>query len=213
MDSDGNRLQNSCSPRHWGHSTMHRVRPVPGTTTTMTLCIIISSVGRIITFLFIMQSCIKFSFHGNLQCMKSGFSKLCTTVPHSNTQITSSMVAIWLVMMTAASANFPISFISLACSSSPPSNVAPATTGTRPPAFSTTRLAIFTRSSLLNWGVERVGYGGKLHQPITNNIQSRPLVVHSATTQTSLFMETYTHSARRNNRDLYFTGALIIYAL
>ena len=23
MDADGNRLQNSCSPRHWGHSTMH----------------------------------------------------------------------------------------------------------------------------------------------------------------------------------------------
>ena len=23
MDPDGNRLQNSCSPRHWGHSTMH----------------------------------------------------------------------------------------------------------------------------------------------------------------------------------------------
>ena len=35
MDPDGNRLQNSCSPRHWGHSTMHRVPPVSGTTTTM----------------------------------------------------------------------------------------------------------------------------------------------------------------------------------
>ena len=35
MDSDGNRLQNSCSPRHWGHSTMHRVPPVCGTTTTI----------------------------------------------------------------------------------------------------------------------------------------------------------------------------------
>ena len=35
MDPDGNRLQNSCSPRHWGHSTMHRVNPVSGTTTTM----------------------------------------------------------------------------------------------------------------------------------------------------------------------------------
>ena len=34
MDPDGNRLQNSCSPRHWGHSTMHRVPPVSGTTTT-----------------------------------------------------------------------------------------------------------------------------------------------------------------------------------
>ena len=37
MDPDGNRLQNSCSPRHWGHSTMHRVPPVSGTTTTMCL--------------------------------------------------------------------------------------------------------------------------------------------------------------------------------
>ena len=35
MDPDGNRLQNSCSPRHWGHSTMHQVPPVSGTTTTM----------------------------------------------------------------------------------------------------------------------------------------------------------------------------------
>ena len=35
MDPDGNRLQNSCSPRHWGHSTMHRVPPVSGTTTTI----------------------------------------------------------------------------------------------------------------------------------------------------------------------------------
>ena len=35
MDPDGNRLQNSCSPRHWGHSTMHRVPPVFGTTTTI----------------------------------------------------------------------------------------------------------------------------------------------------------------------------------
>ena len=31
MDPDGNRLQN----RHWGHSTMHRVPPVSGTTTTI----------------------------------------------------------------------------------------------------------------------------------------------------------------------------------
>ena len=37
MDPDGNRLQNSCSPRHWGHSTMHRVPPVSGPTTTMYL--------------------------------------------------------------------------------------------------------------------------------------------------------------------------------
>ena len=35
MDPDGNRLQNSCSPRHWGHSTMHRVPPVSGTKTTL----------------------------------------------------------------------------------------------------------------------------------------------------------------------------------
>ena len=35
MDPDGNRLQNSCSPRHWGHSTMRRVSPVSGTTTTI----------------------------------------------------------------------------------------------------------------------------------------------------------------------------------
>ena len=35
MDPDGNRLQNSCSPKHWGHSTMHRVPPVSGTTTTI----------------------------------------------------------------------------------------------------------------------------------------------------------------------------------
>ena len=35
MDPDGNRLQNSCSPRHWEHSTMHRVPPVSGTTTTI----------------------------------------------------------------------------------------------------------------------------------------------------------------------------------
>ena len=35
MDPDGNRLQNSCSPRHWGHSTMHRVPPVSGTTTIL----------------------------------------------------------------------------------------------------------------------------------------------------------------------------------
>ena len=33
MDPDGNRLQTSCSPRHWGHSTMHRVPTVSGTTT------------------------------------------------------------------------------------------------------------------------------------------------------------------------------------
>ena len=26
MDPEGNRLQNSCSPRHWGHS-MHGTRP------------------------------------------------------------------------------------------------------------------------------------------------------------------------------------------
>ena len=35
MDLDGNRLQNNCSPRHWEHSTMHRVPPVSGTTTTV----------------------------------------------------------------------------------------------------------------------------------------------------------------------------------
>ena len=35
MDPDGNGLQNSCSPRHGGHSTMHRVPPVSGTTTTI----------------------------------------------------------------------------------------------------------------------------------------------------------------------------------
>ena len=35
MDPDGNRLQNSCSLRLEGHSTMHRVPPVSGTTTTI----------------------------------------------------------------------------------------------------------------------------------------------------------------------------------
>ena len=39
MDPDGNRLQNSGSPRHWGHSTMHRVPPVSETTTTMCMCV------------------------------------------------------------------------------------------------------------------------------------------------------------------------------
>ena len=34
MDPDGNRLQNSCSLRHWGHLTMYRVPQVSGTTTT-----------------------------------------------------------------------------------------------------------------------------------------------------------------------------------
>ena len=42
MDPDGNRLQNSCSPRHWGHSTMHRVPPVSGTTTT--ICCVVHTV-------------------------------------------------------------------------------------------------------------------------------------------------------------------------
>ena len=27
VDPNGNRIQNSCGPRHWGHSTMHRVPP------------------------------------------------------------------------------------------------------------------------------------------------------------------------------------------
>ena len=39
MYPDGNRLQNRCSPRHWGHSTMHRVPPVSGTTTTIYICV------------------------------------------------------------------------------------------------------------------------------------------------------------------------------
>ena len=40
MDPDGNRLQNSCSPRHWWHSTMHQVPPVSGTTTTIYICVV-----------------------------------------------------------------------------------------------------------------------------------------------------------------------------
>ena len=43
MDPEGNRLQNSCSPRHWGHSTMHRVPSVSGTTTTMCGCVCVYS--------------------------------------------------------------------------------------------------------------------------------------------------------------------------
>ena len=31
MDPNGNRIQNSCSLRHWGHPTMHQVPPVSGT--------------------------------------------------------------------------------------------------------------------------------------------------------------------------------------
>ena len=33
--SNGSGWQQTSSPRHWGHSTMHRVPPVSGTTTTM----------------------------------------------------------------------------------------------------------------------------------------------------------------------------------
>ena len=32
MNLDGNKIQNSCTPRHWGHLTMHQVPPVSGNT-------------------------------------------------------------------------------------------------------------------------------------------------------------------------------------
>ena len=35
MDPDGNRLQNSCSPRHWGTRPCIECPPVSGTTTTI----------------------------------------------------------------------------------------------------------------------------------------------------------------------------------
>ena len=46
MDPDGNRLQNS-SPRHWGHSTMHRVPPVSGATTTVCVCVCVCVCVRV----------------------------------------------------------------------------------------------------------------------------------------------------------------------
>ena len=39
MDLDGNRIQKSCSPRHWGHSSMYWVPAVSGTTSTVCVCV------------------------------------------------------------------------------------------------------------------------------------------------------------------------------
>ena len=89
--------QNSCSPRHWGHSTMHRVPPVSGPTTT--IC-----TWRLSQTIHSLNTCTDctHSEEGTLELKKTVVRHCLWTTVHTTTHSPQSKSKLWSVLVKNA---------------------------------------------------------------------------------------------------------------